>query len=180
MAIKFKCPSCGKKQKFDDALGGQNQQCTECQQVLQLPWSKAQMNQQAVAEQQQAAQHAANLAAQFETRKAALVISTGPVHTPHAILQIVFAAGIQKFGGKGLFTADSSALTDAKYNEMIEQVYVSAINTFRDKAARVGADAIIHAKFDIEQIELAEAGLVSVGNALRIQVFCTGTAVRYT
>ncbi len=114
-----------------------------------------------------------------QRKKESIIISTGSVSQDHSILQIIFAAGVQKFGGKGFLTPDSSLMTDQQYNSMIEEVYNSAMDIFRNKAVAVGADAIIHARFDIEQIELAEKGLVTSGNALRIQVFCTGTAVKF-
>ncbi len=108
-----------------------------------------------------------------------IVLSTGDIKREYKILSVIFAAGVQKFGGKGLFASDSSYISDTKYNEMIQEVYASAVRTFQEKAIAVGADAVIHCNFDIEQIELMEQGLVKSGNALRIQVFCTGTAVQF-
>lgn len=108
-----------------------------------------------------------------------IILSTGDIKRDYKILSIVFAAGIQKFGGKGFFKLDSGYIKDKEYNEMIETVYASAIQIFKEKARAVGADAVVHCNFDIEQIELLEKGLVTAGgSALRIQVFCTGTAVQ--
>ena len=118
-------------------------------------------------------------ARRLEEKKQSIVISTGDIKHEYKILSIVFSAGIRKYGGKGLLDGDSTRLSNKKYNKLIQEVYNEAISVFREKAVKVGADAVIHAKFDIEQIELFEKGVVSSGNALRIQVFCTGTAVRY-
>ena len=108
-----------------------------------------------------------------------IIISTGGIDNSHKIISIIFAAGIQKFGGKGMFKKGLQYITDDEYNGLIEQVYASAITLFKEKASKVGADAIIHTKFDIEQITLTESGVISAGDALRIQVFCTGTAVKF-
>lgn len=109
-----------------------------------------------------------------------IIISTGGISRDHTIQSILFAVGLQKFGGKGIFKKGVAFIKDSEYNEMIDQVYISALATLREKASKIGADAVIHCKFDIEQITLTEKGFMSEGEALRIQVFVTGTAVKYT
>jgi uncharacterized protein YbjQ (UPF0145 family)/DNA-directed RNA polymerase subunit RPC12/RpoP len=179
MSIKFKCTSCGNKIKVDDAMGNQSAECPSCNTAIQVPPSKVQVLQQQQAEKQASDKLAADAARRLEEKKQSIVISTGGIPNSYKILTIIFAAGVQKYGGKGLFTRDSNKISNKKYNTMIEEVYNNAISIFREKGAMVGADAIINSKFDIEQIELAEKGVVSEGNALRVQVFCTGTAVKF-
>ena len=198
--IQYKCSSCSAKLESPDSLGSSIDTCPLCNTTVRVPPSKEQVamakehdrlererqkqrevqqrQEQQLAQERQA-QAARDSQQAFLDRKYRIVISTGSITQEHTILQIVFAAGIQKFGGAGIFKKGLMYITDAEYNQMIEHVYVAAIDIFRDKAARIGADAIIHAHFDIEQITLTEAGLVTAGDALRIQVFCTGTAVKF-
>lgn len=112
-----------------------------------------------------------------------ILISTGDIRREHNVLSIIFAAGMKKFGGKGFWKQISGKgiefMTDEQYTEMLDQVYVSALHILKEKAAKAGADAVVNCKFDIEQITLQEKGMVSQGEALRIQVFVTGTAVKF-
>lgn len=197
MVIKFKCHRCGLKLQNDESMGGKEDVCPGCGIRFQTPLSRNQVAEKKRAELEKAAHDKAkresalvaeaaskSLAAQQRRealirKKESIVISTGGVSQEHSVLQIIFAAGVQEFGGKGFFTRGVEFITDQEYNAMIEQVYNSAIDIFRTKAVKVGADAVIHSRFDIEQIELGERGLVTAGNALRIQVFCTGTAVKF-
>lgn len=180
MAIKVKCPECGNKMKLDDSMGLKNSECTNCKFAFQVPASKIQKTQQAQTDRDAENRTVAEAARLLEEKKQSIVISTGGLTREYRILTIIFAAGIQKYGGKGLFDGDASRLSNKKYNSMIQSVYNEAISIFREKGVQAGADAIIHAKFDIEQIELFEKGIVGgSGTALRIQVFCTGTAVKY-
>ena len=179
MSIKFRCPKCNSKVKFEDEMGRQVAKCPDCGSDISVPPSKKQKREEKSREMEDEKRAKEEAARRLEEKKQSIVISTGDIKREYKILSIVFAAGIRKYGGKGLLDGDSTRLSNKKYNGLIQKVYNEAISVFREKAVKVGADAIIHAKFDIEQIELFEKGMVSSGNALRIQVFCTGTAVRY-
>lgn len=202
--IQFKCSSCGAQLESPESCGNGTDTCPLCKTTVRVPPSREQLaeakqrkrmerdhqkqleaqrrqeqQRQQQAEQQWQIQAARDREQAFVDRKNRIIISTGSISQEHTILQIVFAAGIQKFGGAGIFKKGLMYITDGEYNQMLEQVYVAALEIFKHKGAQIGADAIIHAKFDIEQITLSEAGLVSAGEALRIQVFCTGTAVKF-
>lgn len=108
-----------------------------------------------------------------------IIIATGSIDKPNQVIDIIFAASQQKFGGKGFFNKGVEFMTDEEYNKLLDTVYVNATKLIKKKASAIGADAIINCKFDIEQLTLTESGIMSSGEALRIQVFVTGTAVKY-
>jgi|ETNmetMinimDraft_13_1059891.scaffolds.fasta_scaffold34459_2 uncharacterized protein YbjQ (UPF0145 family) len=110
-----------------------------------------------------------------------ITISTGSIDKAHNILDIIFSAAQKKYGGKGFKAAVFSldTLSDVEYNTLLDEVYVSSIDILKKKATEIGADAVIDCKFDIEQLIIHEEGLMTSGDALRLQVFVTGTAVKY-
>lgn len=108
-----------------------------------------------------------------------IIISTGDIKEEYQVLDVIFAASQQKFGGKGIFKRGLDLMTDDEYNKLLDQVYISSTNLIREKASKIGASAIINCKFDLEQLTLTESGIMSQGQALRIQVFVTGTAVKF-
>ena len=107
-----------------------------------------------------------------------VVLSTSTIDKPHQILDIVFSASQKKFGGKGL-KKSLEFMSDKEYNEMLEEVYLSSTQMIKEKAAKVGADTVIGCNFDLEQLIITETGMLAgESEALRIQVFVTGTAVK--
>lgn len=108
-----------------------------------------------------------------------IIISTGGIKENYKVLDVIFAASQKKFGGKGIFKRGLEFMTDGDYNELLNEVYVSSTELIKTKAKKIGANAIINCKFDLEQLTVTEQGMMSKGEALRIQVFVTGTAVQF-
>jgi uncharacterized protein YbjQ (UPF0145 family) len=108
-----------------------------------------------------------------------VVLTTSTIDKPHQILDIVFSASQKKFGGKGFKIQSLELMSDKEYNEMLEEVYLSSTQMLKEKAAKVGADAVIGCNFDLEQLIITETGMLAGDSeALRVQVFVTGTAVK--
>lgn len=128
-------------------------------------------------EREAAEQEAKRIAAEEQNRKLEaidrIVISTGPINNNYNILQAICSVSTKEIT-PGLFSGRTTVDQDD-----IERLYSMTVKKLKENAYRVGADAVIHCKFDLDQVASVSGNERDTKTTFYATIFCTGTAVQF-